>query len=498
MYGWLWTFRVAGFGLIIAVIILLATWKTLAHADRTPERDEEDTGFGAVFFQILLPAILVGTVGYFLARHYLPPSIPLRPAVCGFLAGMVPVIIYFVQLGVTARDEERPGLLALLPIYVAGGAFFMILHLNGSAMTQSARDDTDRQIEGSNRFIRVLNPWAEQEALPNYYVNANESTPRPDPRSLLVVDPYLPPESLSADVVARMYGQQRMDADIVDTLAKTMHDGVRVEQYPNQDAVPAQWAARACRVYPDGLVRIETGVDSHGHPTTTVEVPDGARPIGSVVFLRDMDDHTIATYLTDQQTFDSVYELYRKRYGREPPTLPPGEFLAVVNPEVYQSWNAIFVVLLTPVVVAFFMWRVNINKGIPTARKLLYGMLMTALALLVMAMAGKLSDDGTSKVSPVWLASFYGIVTLGELCLSPMGLSLVTKLSPKRLVGLTMGGWFLATAFGNNLSGFFGSIQDTMTPVGFFLLLSGLAASVALFILVLLPKLDSTIRRYGA
>ena len=77
-----------------------------------------------------------------------------------------------------------------------------------------------------------------------------------------------------------------------------------------------------------------------------------------------------------------------------------------------------------------------------------------------------------------------------------MGLSLVTKLSPKRLVGLTMGGWFLATAFGNNFSGFFGGIQGSISPVNFFLLLAGLAALASAFIFVLLPKLDATIKQY--
>jgi dipeptide/tripeptide permease len=497
-FGWLWTFRVAGCGLIIAVLILLATWKALARADRPPQRDPEDTGFGAVFLQILLPAFLVGILGYFLAKAYLPPSIPLRPAVCGFLAGMIPVIIFFVRLGLTARPEEKPGLLSLLPIYVAGGAFFMILHLNGSAMTQWARDDTDRQVQGSNRLIRTLNPWAEQDALPNYYRNADEFTPRPDPRSLLVVDDYLQLPEVTADTVARMYGQQRMDGAVVESLAVSVGDDVRVARFAVGQTVPAEWAARAARVFPAGVVRVETGVDSHGAPTVTVEVPDGARPVGSVAFVREVDGKSIATFLTDRAAFDSMYDGYRGRFGHDPVMLPPGEFLAVINPEVYQSWNAIFVVLLTPVVVAFFLWRVNVNKGIPTARKLLYGMLFTTVALLVMALAGLLSDQGTRKVSGLWLASFYGVVTLGELCLSPMGLSLVTKLSPKRLVGLTMGGWFLATAFGNNLSGFFGSIQGAMSPVGFFLLLAGLAGLVALFILMLQPKLDTAIRKYGA
>ena len=109
-----------------------------------------------------------------------------------------------------------------------------------------------------------------------------------------------------------------------------------------------------------------------------------------------------------------------------------------------------------------------------------------------------MSDGGTLKVSGLWLAGFYATVTVGELLLSPMGLSLVTKLTPKRLVGLAMGGWFMATAFGNNLSGFFGGIQGLLSPVSFFLVLAGLAGTAALFIRALLPRLDATLEEYGA
>ncbi len=79
-----------------------------------------------------------------------------------------------------------------------------------------------------------------------------------------------------------------------------------------------------------------------------------------------------------------------------------------------------------------------------------------------------------------------------------MGLSLVTKLTPKRLVGLTMGGWFLAVALGNKFSGFFGGLQNRMDPMYFFLVLAGLMGLVSLFILAVLPRLDRAIRKYGA
>jgi len=120
------------------------------------------------------------------------------------------------------------------------------------------------------------------------------------------------------------------------------------------------------------------------------------------------------------------------------------------------------------------------------------------VSMLVMALAGWLTESGTLKVSALWLLMAYAIVTVGELCLSPMGLSLVTKLSPKRFVGLMMGGWFCATAFGNKLSGFFGGIQALMSPTTFFLVLAATVALVALAIRAILPWLDRTIQQYGA
>ncbi|HGG57537.1 MAG TPA: hypothetical protein ENK31_07055, partial [Nannocystis exedens] len=224
----------------------------------------------------------------------------------------------------------------------------------------------------------------------------------------------------------------------------------------------------------------------------------GAEVLRRVAFVRDVEGHPVATYVIDSHTYESIYDGYRRRYGKDPTLLPVGEFLTVVSPEVYQSWNPLFVILLTPVVVAFFSWRAKKGKPVPTAHKLLYGILLTAAALAFMALAGLMTKSGTIKVSGLYLATFYMIVTFGELCLSPMGLSLVTKLTPKRLVGLAMGGWFLATAIGNKFSGFFGTIQGLMDPLYFFLLLAGVSALVALFLFVVLSRLDRAIRRYGA
>ena len=125
-------------------------------------------------------------------------------------------------------------------------------------------------------------------------------------------------------------------------------------------------------------------------------------------------------------------------------------------------------------------------------------MIITAIAAGFMAVAGFLSNNGETKVSGMWLMGFYGIITVGELFLSPMALSLVTKLTPKRFVGLTMGGWFFATAVGNKFSGFLGVVQGAMSPSMFFLVIVAAAGAVAFYILSVLPRLDAAIKKYGA
>ena len=170
--------------------------------------------------------------------------------------------------------------------------------------------------------------------------------------------------------------------------------------------------------------------------------------------------------------------------------------MSLFNAELITSFlNPLFVVLLTPLVVAFFTWRIRLGKPVSTARKILYGMLITFVSLLFMAGAARSGGNGESKVTLWWLVVFYVVVTVGELCLSPMGLSLVTKLAPKRLVGLMLGGWFVSTAVGNKLSGFISGLEPTAMM---FVILSLAMLGVAMLILILLPMLDRAIKRYGA
>jgi POT family proton-dependent oligopeptide transporter len=128
--------------------------------------------------------------------------------------------------------------------------------------------------------------------------------------------------------------------------------------------------------------------------------------------------------------------------------------------ELQASINPFFVVLLTPLVVGFFAWLNRRKKEPSTPGKIAWGMLISALSWLVMVVAAIASGNGLDKASVAWLFGVYGVITVGELCLSPMGLSLVSKLAPKRIAALMMGGWFLSTAIGNKMSGVLSGLWD--------------------------------------
>jgi POT family proton-dependent oligopeptide transporter len=118
----------------------------------------------------------------------------------------------------------------------------------------------------------------------------------------------------------------------------------------------------------------------------------------------------------------------------------------------FQTLDPIFIIVFAPFFAWLWVWlaRRNLDPSIPA--KFAYALLLLALGFLVMAGAARIVAAG-HKALPIWLASTYLIHTFAELCLSPVGLSSVTKLAPRKLVGQMVGIWFLATSLGSVLAG---------------------------------------------
>lgn len=176
----------------------------------------------------------------------------------------------------------------------------------------------------------------------------------------------------------------------------------------------------------------------------------------------------------------------------------PEKQLYLFNTELFQSINPFWVFALTPVVVGFFMMLRRKGKEPSTPSKIVLGLFISALSCLVMVGAVYAGGNGAVKVSSLWLILAYGVITVGELCLSPMGLSLVSKLSPPRITALMMGGFFLSTSIGNKLSGVLASMwYNYDNKANFFLVNFGLLLLATLLGLSILKRLNKIMKEKG-
>ena len=181
------------------------------------------------------------------------------------------------------------------------------------------------------------------------------------------------------------------------------------------------------------------------------------------------------------------YPLYFKNVKAE--NLPSdGGKATLWSTPLSQSINPGWVILLTPLVVSFFGFLRRKQKEPSTATKIAFGLLITALSVLVMVGAAYITNSGAEKASVWWLMGTYGVVTIGELLLSPMGLSLVSKLSPVRITSLMMGGWFLATSIGNKLSGLLATMWDGYEHKANFFWVNFVLLLIATFIIFCMLK----------
>lgn len=162
------------------------------------------------------------------------------------------------------------------------------------------------------------------------------------------------------------------------------------------------------------------------------------------------------------------------------------------SPEDFGAINAICILLFSPLMM--ILWNTLSARGREpsSVTKMIGAMFITGLAFLVMVAAGRSGGD-TGRVSPMWLVGCYALLTVAELWLSPIGLSLTSKLAPPRYRGLWMGFWFLATAVGNKLVHVTGQYVEKFPPsqVFFVLVVSSIGAAIALdYILI-------NLRRFG-
>ena len=149
-------------------------------------------------------------------------------------------------------------------------------------------------------------------------------------------------------------------------------------------------------------------------------------------------------------------------------------FLGMTIPSTwYQSFNPLMIFIFAPLLNIAWAWQNKRNFEPSSVTKMAIGCLLLGLAFVTMIFASNIVPEG-ERGSVLWLLTATFVLTIGELYLSPIGLSLVTKVAPARLVSMLMGMWFLSSFLGNYISGFLGTFYDRMDKDQFFMMLTAL------------------------
>ena len=412
--GWAAAFATAGIGMALGTIIFLTYYRNFHDADPDP-KTKKGGGQGSLWplwLECVGPAFLIGVCGFyghpFLAdflKQRFNFEFPFNAATLAFLIACLPVMVFYTRIWLKVPDpQDRGRVAALLVIFLVVIVFWMIFHLNTTALTAFARDNTNRV---PNQLVKYITDLAEdfaENAPPNYYLNAGPEVPRPHRDTFRIVS---------------------------------------TEEYKNLEQ------------------------------NKQLSVVEG-KPVP-----------------VTRELFEKVY----KNTNADTPILPVNQHLKLVNTELFASINPGWVVILTPLLVAFFAFLRQRGLEPSTSAKIGLGLFLTACGPIVMYFAEVASGyqglhSQSAKVSPMWLFGTYLVVTVGELCLSPMGLSLVSKMSPANIRSFMMGGWFLSTAFGNKLSGIFGEVYTEWDHRNFWIILAVSGGLCGLIIFLLLPWLN--------
>ena len=232
-------------------------------------------------------------------------------------------------------------------------------------------------------------------------------------------------------------------------------------------------------------------------PTAMAPTMKSLRLVDTIPYVKDsvvaMDQQF---RVADKTKKEWNYPYYYKNL-KEKDTPKEGGAVYAFNTNLFQSVNPFWVVALTPLVVAFFAFLKRKEREPSTPVKIAFGLVISALSCLVMVGAVYASENGAIKSSAWWFISSYAVITIGELFLSPMGLSMVSKLSPPRLTALMMGGWFLATSIGNKLSGVLSSLWDGYAhKENFFFVNFMLLGAAALLMFAMLKWLNKIFKEH--
>lgn len=170
----------------------------------------------------------------------------------------------------------------------------------------------------------------------------------------------------------------------------------------------------------------------------------------------------------------------------------------------FQSVNPLAILLFAPIFAALWLELKDRGKEPSMPLKMAAGLFLLSVGFMVLVFASKTLDNGAVTISPLWLVGAYVFLTFGELCISPIGLSMVSKLSPAKFTCLLIGVWFLTSAFANILAGQLSALYPDPTrptsyllgmPIdnftSFFMIFVVMSIIAAIILLIIRKKLET-------
>ncbi len=443
--GWGAAFSTAGVGMLIGLTIFISGSKHVKVGDVVKPVTKEDMPLSKIFGYVFVPAILTGIFGWNL--HSIIGH-PLFATVSNdaFFCACVPIILFYVGILMRSSKEDKRGLSALLAFFVASTVFWVIYNQNSTALTIWADQYTDRSIPKS----------VEKVAKPLYLlqkVTLDSST------QSKINDRFVQQSINTKEMRATLDSAMKMDTTV-----------------------------KPAKPYPVYTITFHSKKDNSY--------------IGRGVFDAVADEKSMKeerrNAMADTTNGEGLSVLALDPYLQNLPKdrwPKPKEEINLGSTELFQSLNPFYIVFLTPLILGLFGFMKR--KGLPlsTPLKIALGMVVAGLSSLVMVFAVKSCNIYLDKTSFIWICSTYGVFSVGELLISPIGLSMVSKLAPARLTALMMGAWFLVNAIAGKISGMMASFWDKFDDKSnYFLLLFVLALGSAVIILFMVKWLTAVVR----
>jgi POT family proton-dependent oligopeptide transporter len=163
----------------------------------------------------------------------------------------------------------------------------------------------------------------------------------------------------------------------------------------------------------------------------------------------------------------------------------------IIPASFFQSINPLIIILLGPLIANFWLRIDNSDRKINTSQKMGIGLILLSAGFFLIMYVNNSSD---SSISLWWLVGVYFLHTLGELCLSPIGLSMVTKVSPKKIASLMMGFWFLSAAIANYSAGKLPSILQT-NNLDLFTFLTIMSLTAGIVLIAIAPFMEKLVKK---